>query len=241
MRPDVLDDGAWRDDLSARFLDAEGSLCFGWEYQVVHAYAVNTGLVREGEIRTVQALLDPTWRGRILSSDPRVGTALLSAASVARRAGADVLRRLLVDQRPALSREAGRSVTEPLVRGRYPVALGVRPKALQEFRDQGLGHKVRFLDLPDADFAATLGLLHFDRAPHPAAAALFANWALTAEGQRLLASSLPTNSARSDVPGFEPDGIGTQGTSYYEPDREANFAHTAATERLVRGLLGSAR
>jgi len=236
FRPDVLDDGAWRDGLNARFLDDGGDLCFDWEYQVIHAYAVNTDMVQDGEVRSVEDLLDPTWAGRILTSDLRVGIGLLAAASVARSRGANVLKRLLVDQRPALS-VGGRDLAEALVHGRYPIALGVRPKALQEFRDQGLGHKVRFLDLPDADFVPSTALLYFDRAPHPAAAKLFANWILTREGQTILTSSLPTNSARTDVEPFEPDGIGTAGVTYYEPDREANYAHIADTRTFVSNLL----
>ena len=83
-------------------------------------------------------------------------------------------------------------------------------------------------------------LLHFDRAPHPAAARLFANWILTREGQTLLAGALQTNSARADVPTFQADETGSAGGAHYEPDREANFAHTAATQTLIRGLLSRA-
>lgn len=238
FRPDVLDDGVWRDGLHARFIDAGGNLCFAWEYQVVHAYAVNTDVVQEGDVRTVKDLLDPKWKGKILASDPRIGSGLLSAASVAQHWGTDVVKQLLVDQRPTFSRGGPSQITEFLARGRHPIALGVRPKALNPLRNQGLGHNVAYLDFPDADFVATISLLYFDRAPHPAAATLFANWILTSEGQTLLTSSLATNSARTDVEAFEPDGIGTAGKTYYEPDREANYRHTAETQKFIYQLLG---
>jgi iron(III) transport system substrate-binding protein len=238
FRPDVLDDGAWRDGVDARFPDAGGVLCFDWEYQVDHAYAVNTDLVAPDEIRTVNDLLDPRWKGRILMSDPRLGGGLLSAASVARSWGTDVLRQLLVDQRPTIIREGPDRFAAALARGQYSIALGVRPKALNPLREQGLGHNVRYLDLPDADFAATNSLFSFDWAPHPAAAALFANGILTPDAQTVLTGTLRTNSARRDLPAFEPEGVGAPGASYYEPDREANYAHTAATQRLVTALLG---
>jgi iron(III) transport system substrate-binding protein len=243
FRPDVLDDAAWRDGFAARFLDAGGSRCFAWSCQVFHAYAMNIDLLPETAIRSIPDLLDPRWKGKILSPDPRLGMGLLVAASVARRWGGDVLKRLLVDQRPVFVNGGPESVTEPLAHGRYPIALGVRPKALDPLRARGVGLQVRYLDLPDADFVASSPLLYFDRAPHPAAARLFANWVLTQEAQAILASSLPTNSARTDVaPGSldETGGTAGPGAAYYEPDREANFAHTAETQRFIRRLLGGA-
>src|SRR5687767_12691377 len=50
FRPDVLDDSVWRGGVEGRFLDAKGEVCFDWEYHVHHAYAINTDLVKEGEI-----------------------------------------------------------------------------------------------------------------------------------------------------------------------------------------------
>jgi len=237
FRPDVLDDGAWRAGVVSQFMDSAGDLCFAWEHQVVHAYAINTDLVQLGEITTAADLLNPRWRGKILSLDPRGGTALLSATSLARARGFEMLTRLLVDQRPVFSRTgSGSEITESLVRGDYPIALGVRPKALNPLREKGLGHNVRYLDLPDADFVATNLLFSFTRAAHPSAATLFVNWMLTQEMQTLLTAGLHTNSARTDVPPSEPDGVATAGQSYYEPERETNAAHAAATQRLVNSL-----
>jgi iron(III) transport system substrate-binding protein len=237
FRPDVLDDGMWRDGVNARFMDQSGDLCFDWEYNVLHAFAINTDLVQEGEIRSVSDLLDPRWRGKLLLSEPRLGTGLFSMASVANSMGRDAVRRLLKDQRPEISSGGLRNVTDALVHGRVPIALGVRPKALEEFRAEGLADKVKFLDLPEADFQLGPAVFHFDRAPHPAAAKLFANWILTKEGQSLLTSNLPTNSARTDVPPGDPDGIGGADKRYYEPDREATYLHTADTQKLVFELL----
>jgi hypothetical protein len=80
---------------------------------------------------------------------------------------------------------------------------------------------VRYHDLPDADFVPSGSLLHFDRAPRPAAAQLFANRILTREGQTLLAGSLQTNSARTDVPAFQADETGCAGASV--PPRGARY------------------
>jgi iron(III) transport system substrate-binding protein len=232
--PDVLDDPVWRGGLDGRFLDPDGSLCFGWEYQVLHMCAVDADVVPEGTITTVDDLLDPKWRGRVIALDPRLGSGLRSAAALAHSHGNDVLRRLLVDQRPTFT-TAGRDLAEGLVGGRYAIALGLRPKALDAL-GSGAAARARFLDLPGLDFAVNTSLLVLDGARHQAAARLFANWVLGGPGQRLLTSSLPTNSARLDVEPYEPSGVATAGRPYYEPDREANYAHTARTLAFVRGL-----
>ena len=240
VRADVLDDAVWRDGLQARFVDAAGDSCLAWSYQVFHAFAVNTDLVPAEAIGGVEDLLQPRWRGRILSLDPRTGTGLAAAAGIARRWGEDAVGRLFGDQRPVIVAGGPGDVAGPLARGQYPIALGVRPKVLDPLRAQGLGRQVRYLDLPDADFVPASPLLLCDRAPHPAAARLFANWVLTQEAQTHLAGGLLTNSARTDVHPASPDEIGAPGAAYYEPDRETNFPHTAATRTFLRGLLGPA-
>src|SRR5262249_28783353 len=54
FRPDVLDPAVWRNGFEARFMDAAGRMCFNWEYQLIHAYAVNTDFVKPDEIRSVK-------------------------------------------------------------------------------------------------------------------------------------------------------------------------------------------
>lgn len=232
FRTDVLDDAGWRDGLGGRFLDDAGETVFGWEHQAVHVYAINTELVAADDIVGVPDLLQSRWRGRIISGDPRLGLGLHSAAAVARTHDTDVLARLLRDQRPTITGD-NRRLAEGLVNGQFAIAMGLRPKALAGFD----ASNVAFLDLPDADFATSTSLLYFRQAPHPAAAQLFANWILTQPGQALLTSSLPTNSARTDVDTSQPDGLARPGAAYFEPDRQSNQSHIAATQAFVRTLL----
>lgn len=238
IRPEILDDAIWRGGLAERFLDIRGQFCFAWEYQVQHAYAVDSRVVKEGEIASARDLLLPKWTGKVITSDPRIGSGLNSAANVAQHHGNDTVRLLLVGQRPRLA-AGGNALIDALIDGSYPIAQGVRPKALQPYRDKGQGAHIKFLDLPDADHVPGTALLAFNNTPHPAATRLFVNWVLTREGQTVMARSLATNSARTDVDAYEKDGVGQPGKPHYEPDRESNYAHTAATQQFVRGLLGA--
>jgi len=63
---------------------------------------------------------------------------------------------------------------------------------------------VKPLVLPDVAAPVIRGLFLMNRAPHPNAAALFANWFLTREGQTVHASTTTTNSRRKDVAPGDP-------------------------------------
>lgn len=234
FRPDVLDDAAWHGGFESRFLDDERDRCFDWQHSVFHAYAVHRDLVPDGAITSVLDLLDARWRGRVLSSDPRIGIGLNASAAVSAHRDRDVLKRLLVDQRPMRANSAAQ-LAEALVTRRVPIVLGLRPKALEDFRSRG-ADRVRFLDLPDADFVPSTSMLAFAHAAHPAASRLFANWFLTREAQAVVGQSTPANSARLDVPAFEPIDTGSA-AAYYEPDRASNAVHIADTARFVRSLV----
>ncbi len=97
--------------------------------------------------------------------------------------GDDIIKKLFVDQEPVLSRDS-RQVAEFMVRGRYPIALGVNPLLLSQFQRQGLGKNLRLVHAPEMDtvnFGTTLWLVN--KAPHPHAAKVFINWVLAKETQ----------------------------------------------------------
>jgi ABC-type Fe3+ transport system substrate-binding protein len=129
------------------------------------------------------------------------------------------------------------------MRGRCS-AVSTTPTHAPPERGRGSAVPQRYLNLPDVDFATSSTLLTFDRAAHPTAARLFANWVLVQEAQAVLARSLPTNSGRTDVAPGSPDEAvapGSPAGAYYKPDREVNLARAADTQRFVRGLFDRTR
>jgi hypothetical protein len=84
VHSEVTDEAAWRDGVSGRFLDAGGELCFAWECYAIRACAINRELMDPSEIDSVQDLLHPKRRGKIIIADPRLGIGLQIAASIAR-------------------------------------------------------------------------------------------------------------------------------------------------------------
>ena len=214
----------------------------------VYAYAqerseslwVNTDLVQDGEIKSVEDVLNPKWKGKITSSDPRAQGGGFNPATVMRLSyGDDIIKRLWKDQEVVLSRDE-RQLTESMVRGRYAIGVGAVYKViLEEFLAQGLGKNLKRLDLDNVDSVGASGnvLLVFNHAPHPSAARLFANWLLTREGQTIWTKYALSNSRRVDVepttPRLQPD----PSRKYPQIDAGGMLDDVAKTQELARAAL----
>ena len=125
-----------------------------------------------------------------------MGDAFWPMTSARLNLGDDIIKRLYVDQEPVLSRDS-RQVAEFMVRGRFPIALGVNPLLLKQFQSQGLGKSLKLLRFPEIDtvnFGTTAWLVN--RAPHPSAARVLINWLLTRDAQAAWAKEVETNSRR---------------------------------------------
>ena len=138
FRPDVVDEKAWRGGFSSRWADKDENLCFSWEFDVRHSVAINTSMVKEGEITAFPDLLKPQFKGKIVSDDPRSGGMWIPFARIRAEHGDEVVKRYFAEQELNYVRDP-RQVAESMVRGKYPVAFGLRPTAMQEFFAEGLG------------------------------------------------------------------------------------------------------
>lgn len=159
-------------------------------YVFLHSLHVETGVmfnsdVIEGfELRTARDLLDPRLKGRIALRDPSAGTTNGSyvLAQLRREEGEDFVRRLLLEQEPAII-ENGRQVTDAVLRGDYAVSLGSSPNILSLCHKMGGCRSVQAL--PIARMMASRGVAVLKNPPHPAATRLWVNWLLSREGQQV--------------------------------------------------------
>ena len=129
--------------------------------------------------------------------------------------GLDYLRDL-EKQKPVFTRD-DRLLIEWVSRGKYPLALGAKPESITEFMRAGA--PIRHLSVAEGTYltGAGGGLAVFNNAPHPNAAALFANWLLSKEGQTVASKAWGVQSARKDVPTdfLEPTTVRQPGVKYY--------------------------
>jgi iron(III) transport system substrate-binding protein len=220
---DVIDDPAltadstWQDGFEAGFIDDEKK----WVYRAFvnrsQSLYINTDMVQESEIKKIEDLLNPKWKGRIVSSDPRAVGAGWWPATVMRLALNDdtIVKRLYKDQDVLLLRN-NRQSTEAMVRGTHAIGLGaVYDVVLQEFIAEGLAKNIKEVQIDNVNYLTdSSNISVFAKAQNPNAAKLFIHWLLSKDGGAAWSKPALTNSRRTDVPAAHPDLAPSPGVKY---------------------------
>ena len=206
----------------------------------VRSAAYNTELVPKAQApQSYRDLLDPRWKGKLLLPDVRtMGDAFWPMTAARLNLGDDIIKRLFVDQEPVLSRDT-RQIAEFMVRGRFPVALGVNPLILKQFQRQGLGKSLKLFHFAEMDTqnstSSTLWLVN--RAPHPNAVRVLINWLLTREGQVHWAREAEVNSRRIGVEPGNPQFAVPRGAKLFQVDAEENLPEVIKTQDIARAVI----
>lgn len=237
FRPDVLDDKAWDTGFEGRWRDVDKKLAFSHMRNVNHAVWVNTEMIKLDEIKTVDDLLKPQWKGKFVVADPRQGASSLPMSTLRLNGRGDAIKKLIVDQEPQIIRDR-RQAVEAIVRGRFPIAIGLLPAVVNEFKNQGVGTGVKNPDLIEMDYQSSDCTFLLNKAPHPNAAKLFINWFLTKEGGTAYAQNVKFNSARLDVPVADPDSLPKPGVEYKMRNQEEIYGTIAEVQKEVIALTG---
>lgn len=223
IRPERWDDSKWFNGFDWGFMDRERKRVLATIASVNRSITVNRDLVAEGDLTKPQDLLDPKHRGRIAWNEPRdTGVGATDAAVLMQALGEEGLRRLFIDQQVVVTRDT-RQLAEWLIRGRYPVGIGVRESDLLEFSKEGVGLNVVQLDIPEAStiaFGSAGCVCVMNRAPHPNAAKVYIDWFLSQEGQAILSKTTGVNSRRLDVEPADPSTMPRPGVNYVILQRE---------------------
>jgi len=184
--PEVLDSAAWFEG-KHHYNDPEGRYIFIFEGTPRSGeITYNTKLVNPSEFRSYWNLLDSKWRGKIVTVDPLVSGPINSAQVFFYKhpeLGPEFVRRLYAESAMTIVR-SDVQLMDWLSVGKFAMGFGARD--VDEAMAQGLplsqfppGHMKE-----GASLAAYNGTLSFfNRAPHPNAAKIAANWLLSREGQ----------------------------------------------------------
>jgi iron(III) transport system substrate-binding protein len=238
IAPDARNDAHWRGGFEAGFLDRDRNLAYAFTLVRAPGLFVNVDKVKPDELKSLRDLLDPKWKGKIAISDPRVIGSTFWPLTIARlKLGDGIMKQLLVDQDPVLSRDRNQ-LTEFMVRGRYPVAIGLNALALQDYQAKGVGKSIKTHLVPEMDYQASGSVVWLiNKAPHPNAARVLINWLLTREAQAAWARELQTNSRFIGIEPGEPLTVVPAGVKLPQIDAEELLPELVKTQDLAKQLI----
>jgi len=199
---DVKDPKTWRGG-AIEFLDPNNMVVVMTPFHRGTIF-YNTKLVNAKEFKSHRDLLNPKWKGKIVSDDPRragPGAATFTFFYLHPELGPDFIR-ALGKQQITILRDYAQEV-DTVGQGRYPVLIGGADFVAINRAKQGVPIAIvgaRQLK-EGTDLSPTNGnLALFNRAPNLNAAKIYINWLLSKEGQAVFARANGYVSARLDVP-----------------------------------------
>lgn len=240
MLAEVVDGKNWRGG-SLKFTDPEEQ----YTLQLIEYISVpgiyNTELAKPGELSRAKNLLDPKFKGKIASFDPRRGGSGRGAASFFLAILGDEFVTDLYKGQEVVYTTNHRQLADWVARGVHVVGLGAQARAFDPLKDKGLPIGIlEFEDMP-GKLTGGSGVVKLTKGgPHPNAAVILLNWIASKEGQETFEKNVRQKSRRVDVDtGLDAYMIPKAGAKYHD-DYAYDFytkERPRARKRLIE-LLG---
>lgn len=203
--PENAQNDLWLAEFDASFIDAEKKYVFAFAAAHSNFMYVNRSVIPEAQLKSIEDLLKPEFKGRIVMFDPRVGGPGGSlAALLVLTLGKDRAAQFFRDQNITFS-TTPRQLAEWVISGQYPIALALVDRDLVPYQQRGLAKDVKPLPAPHTIVNPQWAVVNlFNNAPHPNAAKVFINWLLSKDAQSDWAIRSGENSRRLDAAKGDP-------------------------------------
>ena len=222
--PEVTDTSKWYGN-EHRYADPEGKYIFSFIGSASNAQlAYNTKMVDPKEFKSYWDTVNPKWKGKIVSLDPRdtgLG-ATMQFYYYSPEIGPEYLKKFFGGMDIIYAKNF-RQMTDWLAQGKFAICMGCK----DSMRAKNQGLPVEDFDTnrwkEGSSFSAGGGsMAYMNQAPHPKAAKVFINWFLSRKGQMALQKlgdvDDPANSRRIDIPkdDIPPDNRLQTGVKYFD-------------------------
>jgi len=202
---EVTDKSKWWQG-KQQYADPEGkyilSPCVSVHIDLV---SYNTELVKPADVTSYGDILNPKWKGKIGSMDPRAAGGREGGRLIYYHPdlGPQFFRRLLTETYLVLSHDP-RQAVDWLAQGKLAFLLFTSPREVLRAKEQKLPVDIldprRMKEAPVVETAAS-SFMFMDKPANPNAARLFLNWLMSREGQISFQKSQGScDSARLDIP-----------------------------------------
>lgn len=244
--PEVVDETKWWRGRH-QYVDPENRYIFLYLGNLGEYVSYNTKAVEAGEIRSYWDFLQPKWKGKILSRDPKISGSQRIGLRMyyhTPELGGEFIRRLYGEMDVTLTREI-RQATDWLANGKFAICFFC--SEILKVKAQGLSvdefHTARWKE-SRAISAGNMGSIAMPtEPPHPNAARLFVNWLLSREGQTALQRSANTpynseESLRTDIPKdmVRSDVRRLDGVNYFLVDKPEHMNMAPILEIVEKAL-----
>ncbi|MBI4332200.1 MAG: extracellular solute-binding protein [Chloroflexi bacterium] len=198
---------------------------------------INTNMVKPSEIKSYNDFLDPRWKGKVVVINALLSRSLFTQL-VLFTGGGDYWKKFAGND-PVIV-DDDRQGVEWVARGRYPVMLIGNSDNASEFIRAGAPIQLMLTE-EVALSGATISTGMYNRAPHPNAAKVFANWFMSKEGSTILSRITGVQSTRLDVPTdhLGPDQIRGPAAKYLVTENEEFYLRTAQDVDLIKEIFGA--
>jgi ABC-type Fe3+ transport system substrate-binding protein len=222
--PEVTDLSKWYGK-EHRYADPEGKFIFAFIGSASNAQlSYNTKMVNPNEFKSYQDVIQPKWKGKIVSLDPRdtgLG-ATMQFYYYSPEIGPEYMKKFFGGMDITYVKNF-QQMTNWLAQGKFAICMGCK----DSMRAKNQGLPVDDFDTnrwkEGSSFSAGGGSMgYMNQAPHPNAAKVFINWFLSRKGQmalqRLGDPDDPANSRRIDIPkdDIPPDNRLQPGVKYFD-------------------------
>jgi ABC-type Fe3+ transport system substrate-binding protein len=200
--PEVVDQTKWWSKKHL-YSDPEGQHVFMAQGDAGSGLAaINTNLIKPGEINSWWDLLLPKYRGKFVMTDPDSAGNIGNWRFIYYSAdlGPKFIQRLLTETQVTFA-ENEHQMMDWVGAGKYHMHVLAKLENTENARKQGLPVMQIFSDKEGDTISTGSGhITTFKNAPHPNATKVYVNWFLSREGQLIWQKLTGRNSFRTDIP-----------------------------------------